>query len=211
MVTEATNGGNDLIAALTSYTIAGNVEAMFMLGSGLTGTGSAGADTLLSAGGPNTLIGLGGDDIYYVGNAADVVTEVVNDGFDSVFTTVSYTLPADVEVMYLNGSGLTGTGTSSADTLVSLGANTLVGGLGSDAFVFLRGSANAATVSDFDGTADEHDYFVFSGFGTAEQGATFTQRGASNEWLIHSGLGGPDEVITLSNNAVPHAGDYFFV
>jgi Ca2+-binding RTX toxin-like protein len=89
MVTEATNGGNDLIAALISYTIAGNVEAMFMLGSGLTGTGSAGADTLLSAGGPNTLIGLGGDDIYYVGNAADVVTEVVNDGFDSVFTTVS--------------------------------------------------------------------------------------------------------------------------
>ena len=46
-----------------------------MLGSGLTGTGSAGADTLHSNGGPNTLVGLGGDDLYYVNNSGDVVTE----------------------------------------------------------------------------------------------------------------------------------------
>jgi hypothetical protein len=47
-----------------------NAEALYMLGSGLTGTGSDNADSLLSSGGPNTLIGLGGDDLYYVNNTA---------------------------------------------------------------------------------------------------------------------------------------------
>jgi hypothetical protein len=37
-----------------------------MLGSGLTGTGSDNADSLLSSGGPNILVDLGGDDLYYV-------------------------------------------------------------------------------------------------------------------------------------------------
>ena len=52
----------------------------------------------------------------------------------------------------MNGSGLTGTGNSSANTLVTIGANTLVGGDGNDIFVFSAGSANGATVADFDPT-----------------------------------------------------------
>ena len=47
-----------------------------MLGSRFTGTGPGGADSLLSSGGPNTLVGLGGDDLYYVDNTADVVIEL---------------------------------------------------------------------------------------------------------------------------------------
>ena len=78
-----------------------------MLGSGLTGTGSGGADTLLSSGGPNTLVGLGGDDLYYVNNTADVVIEAANGGYDTVIATVDYTLPArNVEALYMIGSGL---------------------------------------------------------------------------------------------------------
>ena len=53
-----------------------------MIGAGLTGTGSAGADTLLSRGGPNTLVGLGGDDLYYVSHTGDTVTETTGGGFD---------------------------------------------------------------------------------------------------------------------------------
>ena len=83
-----------------------------MLGSGLTGTGSNGAETLLSSGGPNTLVGLGGNDLYYVNNAADVVIEAANGGIDSVLTCTSYTLPVNVEALYTVGSGLTGTGTA---------------------------------------------------------------------------------------------------
>ena len=104
----------------------------------MTGTGSSGSDTLHSSGGPNILVGLDGDDLYYVNNAADVVNEGVNGGNDTVVRTVDYLLPANVEAMYMVGSGLTGTGGSGADTLVTVGANTLVGGDGNDTFELLR-------------------------------------------------------------------------
>jgi hypothetical protein len=54
------------------------------------------------------------------------------------------------------------------------------------------------------------DALEFVGFGTAAQGATFTQIGATNQWLIHSGLGGPDETITLLNGAAVDPSDVFF-
>jgi hypothetical protein len=43
----------DIVAASVDYTLPanGNVESLYMLGSGLTGTGSDHADTLLSSGG----------------------------------------------------------------------------------------------------------------------------------------------------------------
>ena len=151
VVIEAANGGNDFVGATVDYTLPDhNIEVLSMLGSGLTGTGTAGSDTLYSYGGPNTLVGLGGDDVYYVNNPEDVVIEAANAGYDRVLATVSYTLPANVEALYVNGSGLTGTGSSSADTLVTLGANTLIGGNGNDTFVFFAGSANGASVADFD-------------------------------------------------------------
>ena len=82
---------------------------------------------LLSSGGPNTLVGLGGDDLYYVNNAADVVIEAAERGFrfGDDFAEL-YLSPANVEALYLTGSGLTGTGNSGANTLVTTGANTLV-------------------------------------------------------------------------------------
>ena len=38
-----------------------NIELLSMFGSGLTGTGSSGSDTLHSSGGPNILVGLSGE------------------------------------------------------------------------------------------------------------------------------------------------------
>lgn len=210
VVTEAANAGYDTVISTVNYTMPANVDALYMVGSGLTGTGSAGADALFSYGGANTLIGLGGDDLYYVNNIADVVTEAVNGGFDAVMASVSYTMPTNVEVLYLSGTGLTGTGTAVSETLVTLGANTLTGGGGNDVFVFLSGNANGAAVSDFDSAVD-HDLLIFSGFGTAAQGATFAQIGVTDNWQIHSGLDSHDETVTLTNHAVPHAGDFVFV
>ena len=67
-------------------------------------------------------------------------------------------------------------------------------------------------VSDFDGNAvGEHDYLLFSGFGTAAQGATFTQIGVTDNWQIHSGLDAHNEIVTFSNHAVPQASDFVFV
>ena len=139
-----------------------------------------------------------------------MVVEAANGGFDSVLTSTSYTLPVNVEALYTVGSGLTGTGNSGANTLVTVGANTLTGGDGNDTFVFSAGSANGATVTDFNrDQVTEWDFLVFSGFGT--QGATFSQIGTTDQWQIHSGLDGHNETITLSNHAVVHAGDFVFV
>ena len=96
VVIEAANGGFDTVVASVNYTLpaSNTVEVLNMLGSGLTGTGSDGAETLISSSGPNTLVGLGGDDVYYVNSTADVVIEAANGGYDTVVATVNYTLPA---------------------------------------------------------------------------------------------------------------------
>jgi hypothetical protein len=138
-----------------------------------------------------------------------VVIEAANSGYDTVMASVSYTLSANVETLYVNGSGLTGTGSSGANTLVTLGANTLVGGDGNDMFVLFSGSANGATVADFD--RSDGDFLVFSGFGSEAQGATFSRIGSTDQWQIHSGLDFHNETITLSNHATPGAGDFAFV
>ena len=74
---------------------------------------------------------------------------------------------------------------------------------------FFAGSADGATVGDFDHS--EGDVLVFSGFGTAAQGATFSRIGTTDQWQIHSGLDSHNETIMLSNHATPGAGDFFFV
>jgi trimeric autotransporter adhesin len=212
-VAETAGGGSDLVVATVDYTLPADVEALYLVGTGLTGTGSAGADTLLSApgGGANTLIGLGGDDLYYVNHTGDAVTETAGGGHDTVLATVDYTIPANVEALYLIGTGLTGTGSAGADTLITVGANTLAGSAGNDSFVFISGQANGATVVDFDGLgAAQGDTLIFSGFGSAAQGATFTSLG-NDQWQIHSGLDAHNETITLGNGASIHVTDFLFV
>ena len=68
--------------------------------------------------------------------------------------------------------------------------------------MFNVGQANGDTIVDFAGNGGgAGNSLTFVGFGTAAQGATLTQIGASNQWLIHSGIGGADETITLLNGA----------
>jgi serralysin len=75
-VTELSGEGYDIVVSTVTYTIPAEVEALYLKGAGLIGTGSGGDDILLSvAGGANTLIGLGGNDLYYVNNVGDAVTE----------------------------------------------------------------------------------------------------------------------------------------
>ena len=152
-----------------------------------------------------------GNDVYFVDDAGDLVFEGVGAGTDAVFATVSQTLSANVDTLVLQGSAnLTGTGNGLDNKLFgNAGENTLDGGLGADrlagnggdhTFVFSAGQADGDTVVDF--TAG--DTLQFFGFGTLLDGATFTQSGMSNQWVIHSGLpGGVDETITFTNGATP--------
>ena len=107
----------------------------------LTGTGGAdtlagqsGNDTLNGLGGTDTMIGGYGNDTYFADNAGDLVTEFATQGDDTVFSSISYTLTANVENLTLTGSGkIIGTGNALANRLIgNSNANTLIGGTGDD-------------------------------------------------------------------------------
>jgi Ca2+-binding RTX toxin-like protein len=127
---------------LAGYNASGGVDTLPGAGGySLTGTpgndslvGGTGNDVLDSVGGGiDTLVGGKGDDTYGIYNSADIITENLNEGTDTVWTAVNYILPANVENMYLVGS-LNGTGNAGNNTIVGYGAgdNLIDGGAGND-------------------------------------------------------------------------------
>jgi Ca2+-binding RTX toxin-like protein len=60
-------------------------------------TGNGGDDRLYGFLGADIMKGGAGNDSYFVDNAGDVVTELANQGTDTVNTSINYTLGANVE------------------------------------------------------------------------------------------------------------------
>jgi Ca2+-binding RTX toxin-like protein len=79
-------------------------------------------------------VGGTGDDLYLVDNVGDSVAEDNGAGLDSIQSSVSYTLPDNVENLSLTGADpLNATGNTQANTLLgNSGNNPLNGGAGSD-------------------------------------------------------------------------------
>ena len=232
-VFENANEGTDAVFSTAHFRLSANVETLVLQGSAdLQGYGNAQAQHALRqhrqqsaqwrARGADTMVGGAGNDIYFVDNVGDIVFEDPNEGTDAVFSTVNYTLTANVETLVLQGTGnLSGTGNALDNTLHGnagnntlnggAGADMLVGNAGNDTFVFNAGQANGDRIFDFAGNgAGAGDSLSFVGFGTAGDGATFTQIGATNQWVIHSGLDAHDEIITFMNGATVHPTDFLF-
>jgi Ca2+-binding RTX toxin-like protein len=113
-------------------------------------TGTAGADYLRGTAGADTLTGLAGNDTYLANDSGDVVVENANEGNDTVNSSVSYALSANVENLTLTGNAaIDGTGNALDNIVIGNGAanildggagsDCLVGGTGSDTYVFGRG------------------------------------------------------------------------
>ncbi len=132
-------------------------DNLFGAGGNDTLYGYAGNDVISGGTGDDLMVGGTGDDNYTVDSALDVVLEEVNEGYDTVTTSVSYTLSANVESLRLNGSAITGTGNSLDNLLVGLGANAVLnGGAGNDALTDLTGS------NTLNGGAGDDTYYAYS-------------------------------------------------
>ena len=173
VVTEALNEGTDTVQASVTYTLGANVENLTLTGSAningtgngldnvITGnsgvnilTGGDGNDTLDGGLGADTMIGGLGNDTYVVDNAGDVVTEALNEGTDTVQSSITYMLGANVENLTLTGTGnIAGTGNELDNVLTgNSGDNVLDGGAGIDTAVYTSTLTLANVVSHPDGT-----------------------------------------------------------
>jgi Ca2+-binding RTX toxin-like protein len=119
--------------------------------SGLEGSdtlyGRRGQDTLRGGAGSDTMEGGKGGDLYLVGSAGDVVVEDPGEGgADEIESSVTYTLPANVEILTLTGaSSIDGTGNELDNVITGNdGDNSLVGGAGNDT---ISGGAGNDTIS----------------------------------------------------------------
>jgi Ca2+-binding RTX toxin-like protein len=113
--------------------------------------GEDGNDRLDGGAGANMLYGGAGDDVYIVRSLSDVVTEYFNEGTDTVISSISYTLPSNVEILVLDaGAGdINGFGNGLANTIIgNEGSNWLEGGVGNDT---LQGSAGTDFLFGQDG------------------------------------------------------------
>ena len=230
-VVENASEGSDTLYTSVNYTLGANVEVMVVQGSAdLQVNGNAIANTIYGNSGNNIidggagadiLIGGAGNDIYIVDHVNDVVIENAGEGSDTLYTSVNYTLGANVEVMVIQGiADLQVNGNAIANTIYGNsgnnvingggGADILVGGGGNDRFVFSAGQANGDTITDFVGNNGLADTLDFMGFGTTANGATFTQLNAS-QWQIHSALDGHNEIVNFANNAGLSPNDFHFV
>src|SRR5215208_5255965 len=190
LVGEPFGGGFDTVhSSLPAYVLADTLEALILDPGATWAVGNAGDNTLIGNGISNYLIGYGndsltgvggdasndtmigglGDDTYQLDSAGDEAIENAGEGSDLIISeAAAYTLPSNVEAMFLGGAGVWGFGNESDNTLAGSsdpnylfgrggndylngggGQDYLEGGEGADVFLFTCGQANGATVADF--------------------------------------------------------------
>jgi Ca2+-binding RTX toxin-like protein len=146
VVTELLNEGIDTVTSTISYALSANVENLTLLSlttAPLNGTGNSlnnvvtgtlGNNLLDGGAGADTLVGLSGNDTYVVDNAGDTISELLNEGTDTVQASLNWTLGNNIENLLLTGTGnFSGTGNSLNNMLTgNAGNNTLSGGAGND-------------------------------------------------------------------------------
>ncbi len=157
-VIEAAGQGVDTVYSTASWVapVGSEIENLVLLGTSalnITGnaaslsiTGNAGINNIDDGGGAATLIGVAGNDVYTVRNAASTITETADGGYDTVKTTLSsYHLQDFVEVLtYTGASDFAGIGNAMSNVITGgagndvldggAGADRLVGGLGNDTY-----------------------------------------------------------------------------
>ena len=199
------NDGDDFLKGYAGNdTLVGGIGNDTCLGGSGRDTLSGGSGNDVLDGGSNSdmMTGGAGDDTYYVDNTADRISEVLvtngvssdAGGSDLVFSTVSYTLGANLERLTLSGGGrVNGTGNALNNSLLGNsasnvlaagsgndtlegggGSDTLTGGIGDDTYVLRLGptsNSGNATIIDDGGTADTLDIYGIGGAASSGSGS----------------------------------------
>ncbi|HEV7660426.1 MAG TPA: VCBS domain-containing protein [Allosphingosinicella sp.] len=192
--TPASNSGasNLTVPDSFTYTLTGGGTATVSLT--ITGLdtndillGTSGADALDGGAGLDILIGLGGNDTYFIGDAGDQVLEATGQGFDAIYTSVSYALAGGTEIEWLSAAAATGMGA------IALTGNEYTNYLlGNNAINILDGAGGADVLVGYGGNdtyyVDHAGDFVLEnvggGFDAVYTSATYTlSAGAEVEWL----------------------------
>ncbi|HQR09775.1 MAG TPA: calcium-binding protein [Casimicrobiaceae bacterium] len=201
--------GYDTVNSAISYVLPANVDALLLTGSSaLNGTGNAlsnkltgnAADNVLDGkAGADSMTGGIGNDTYVVDSNGDVVTELANEGTDTVQSSVTYTLAGTLENLTLTGSAaINGTGNGGSNVLTgNAGANILAGNAGDDQ---LNGGAGADTLKGGQG----NDTYVVDTTGdviveNAGEGTDAVQSSAT--YTLSSNV----EILTLTGAAAINA------
>jgi Ca2+-binding RTX toxin-like protein len=203
-VYEAAGEGIDLVQSSVAFTLTDEVENLTLTASvsgtgnnadnvltGNTGAntlyGNGGNDTLNGAGGSDTMYGGVGDDVYFVDATGDNTNENADEGMDTVNSSVTKTLAANIELLFLTGTNaINGTGNALSNLLRGNSmANTLAGGGGFD---ILEGGAGNDSLSNATGTA------LFNGGADAD-----TMTGAAGNDMFIGGTG--NDTITTGAGA----------
>jgi Ca2+-binding RTX toxin-like protein len=197
VVSENAGEGIDTVSASVNYSLAANVENLVLQGgAGLQGFGNGLANSITGNGGNNlldggadadTMTGGAGNDIYFVDNGGDGVAENANEGNDTVFSTASFTLAANVENLILQGGAdLQGFGNGLANVIYGNSGNNLVdggggvdlmvGGAGNDTY-FVNDPSDAA----FEVANEGNDaVFTTSNYGLAVNVETLVMQGSAD-------------------------------
>ena len=154
--------GADVDTLVNIENVTGTAQADTLIGStgdnllsGAAGndslSGGSGNDTLDGGTGDDTMIGSFGNDTYRVDSTTDSITELANEGTDTIETTLaslSLANYANVErLVYIGTGNFSGTGGTGNDTLIGgTGNDTLSGGLGNDS---LDGGGQAGDTVDY--------------------------------------------------------------
>lgn len=138
--TASVPGENDIVVSSISYTLGANLEYLVLSGTAaINGTGNAMNNVIVDNAALNVMTGGAGDDIYFVSNTGDSVTELAGagTGTDIVLSSVSYTLGPNIEYLILTGTAaINGTGNAQNNIIVgNSAANALTGGAGDDVFI----------------------------------------------------------------------------
>ena len=168
---------NDVIHGLAG-------DRLFALDGDDTLYGAGGNDSLYGGSGTDLLVGGAGGNSFYVNSTTTTIDDTAGSD-DTAWSTVSFTLPANVDTLHLFGEGLTGKANDQGDTLFGDGtfATTLIGGTGVD---YIVGGAGDDVIKGgggldlmYGGTGS--DRFVFKSVTDAPSGLNRTTIGDFTE------------------------------